>query len=226
MVYIAAVQGSRGIVDPDPPRIQRARERRRLTRARLALQIEQRLRRHAFTSRAVQKVETGVPVEGARFWPILIELGLAEPPSLERPSPGQAPGQWVRALRESYGIAPTLMWLHAFYPDSARRLSRTTLAQIEAGKRLPGFPMLDALVAAFTACGVPVTIEHLEEAWIREGGPELAAVWGPEIERARRLFLAQDERTARIRGLAAALGTFSAALAEAGSVKSRQQPKS
>src|SRR4029453_8236667 len=99
------------------------RKPKRLGRASLALAITHRLRRPVATYRTIAKIENGKRVERTSYRPVLIELELEPEPSREKPRPKQAPGEWVRELREAHGIPPTTFWRHAQYSASKKRLS-------------------------------------------------------------------------------------------------------
>ena len=182
----------RGITDHDPGRIRRARERKRLSRASLALAINHRLRRPVATDRTIAKIENGRPVEPTRYRPVLIELELAPEPSREEPGPKQAPGEWVRELREAHGIPPTTFCRHAQYFDSEKRLSRSTLNAIEERRRVPSWQMVDAIATGFERSHVDVDTRHLERAWILYGGGPVIAAWGPEIRELRERILVEE----------------------------------
>lgn len=200
----------RGITDPDPGRIGRARERKGLTRASLANAINDRLRRPVATHSTIAKIERGQPVDAFRYRPVLIELELAPEPSREEPRPNQAPGEWVRELREAHGIAPTIFWLHAQYSASGRRLSRSTLDAIEKRGRVPTLPMVDALATGFERSHVDIDARHLENAWILYGGDAVDAAWGPGIPEKRERIL---EEKGRLAGAAEGLSEFALVLA-------------
>ena len=177
--------GQRGVTDHDPGRIRRARERKRLSRASLARAINHRLRRPVATDRTIAKIENGRRVEPTRYRPVLIELGLAPEPSRVAPGPKQAPGEWVRELREAHGIPPTTFCLHARYFDTEKRMSRSTLNAIEEGRRVPSWQMVDAIATGFARSHVDIDTSHLENAWILYGGGPIVAAWGPEIRELR-----------------------------------------
>ena len=200
----------RGVTDPDPGRVTRARERKRLSRAKVADAIEDRLGRYLVTERTLAKIENGRPVEPARYRPVLIELELAPEPSLERPGKKQSPGAWVRELREAHGIPPTMFCGEARYPGSERRLSRSTLSAIEESRRIPTLPMVDAIATGFERCHVEVDAARLEGAWILYGGGQVIAAWGPEMREQRERLRANDpEMVAGAKGF---LSAFAAQL--------------
>ena len=176
----------RGVTDHDPDRIKRARERKRLSRPGLANAINHRLRRPIATASTIAKIENGQPVEPTRYRPVLIELELAPEPSREAPGPNQAPGEWVRELREAHGILPTTFCQHAQYFDSARRMSRSTLKAIEERRRVPGWPMVDAIATGFERSHVDIDTSDLEKAFDLDGGEPVSAASGPEIPELRK----------------------------------------
>jgi hypothetical protein len=167
-----------------------------LSRASLALAINHRLRRPVATDRTIAKIENGQRVDPFRYRPVLIELELAPEPSLEEPRSKQAPGEWVRELREAHGIPPTIFCRHAQYSVSGRRLSRSTLAAIEERRRFPSWQMVDAIATGFERSHVDIDPNDLDNAWIFYGGGPAIAAWGPEIIKLRERILVQKGRVA------------------------------
>ena len=190
--------------DHDPGRIRHARERKGLSRAGLANAINDRLHLPIATYKTILRIENGQPVKPTRYRPVLIELELTPAPSHEKPRPKQAPGGWVRELREAHGIPPTTFFLRAHYPGSKQRLSRTTLNAIEEDRRVPSFQMLDAIATGFERSHVDIHVRHLERAWILHGGEAVEAAWGPGlVKELRERILAEEpwQPAAAIEGL-------------------------
>src|SRR5262249_50790058 len=109
-------------------------------------------------------------------------------PSLKRPRSGQHPGEWIRDLRDRYGIGLTSFCEAATRPDDGRSkragrpLSATTVLAVESGASpFPRDTTKDALVNGFAAHGVKIAIESLEDAW-RKVAPEAVPAWIAEYE--------------------------------------------
>jgi transcriptional regulator with XRE-family HTH domain len=211
----------RGIRDPDPDRIRRARGGKLLSRKGLADAIEKRLGWRAVPVPAIAKIERGRRVEPALYRPVLIELGLAPEPSLKWPAPKQAPGEWVRELREAYGISPKSFRQDAQYPDSEERLSRDTLNAIETKGRVPSLQMLPAIATGFTGSHdfprshVNIDASQLQNAWILFGGEPVVAAWGediPDIIKLREKLLVRWHKEQQRVGVERALLDFASTL--------------
>src|SRR4051794_16574935 len=96
----------RGEEAPDPGAVREARKARGMSQAQLAAVISERLPHRPISEDTISRIEQGVAVEPSSLWPVMLAVGLHEPPSRNRPRPGQPPGDWLRDLRESYGLAP------------------------------------------------------------------------------------------------------------------------
>jgi transcriptional regulator with XRE-family HTH domain len=179
----AAVGVQQVIPEPDPVEVKRARKRRGLSRADVVAQIAKQPGADVVTERTIQKIETGKRVDDHRRWPLLVFLGFAEAPSIQRPARGQTPGAWLRQLREAHGIGPTLFCDHAKYTDSKQRVSRTTLAAIEEDRLFPALKMLDAIAASLKCYALSVDVVDLELAWIHHDPHQAAARWGSPASR-------------------------------------------
>ena len=159
-----------------------------MNQAEVATLITSRLPHRPLSEDSVSRVEQGVPVEASVLWPILLAVGLHEPPSLAAPRPGQSPGDWVRDLRESYRIAPKAFCFAALYSGVGlrpRRLTYKTLMRIETGDRLPDWSMMPALAGAFGHFGLSVDVLTLDRAFQLGVGPELDQFWGPAVRAAK-----------------------------------------
>jgi len=96
----------------------------------LALLISERLPHRPVSEDVVSRIEQGVAVEASALWPVLLAVGLHEPPSRDAPRAGQPPGDWLRDLRESYGLAPKSFCLTAVYSSTGARTRRLTYATL------------------------------------------------------------------------------------------------
>jgi transcriptional regulator with XRE-family HTH domain len=210
----AAVAVQQVIPEPDPVEVRRARKRRGLSRADVVAQIAKQPGAHVVTERTIQKIETGKRVDDHRRWPLLVFLGFAEAPSIQRPAQGQTPGAWLRQLREAHGIGPTLFCDHAKYTDSKQRVSRTTLAAIEEDRLFPALKMLDAIAASLKHYALSVDVVDLELAWIHHNPHQAAARWGLTSQQIAEQIKASAQRTPqdRIPGAVAGLRAFAEAL--------------
>jgi DNA-binding XRE family transcriptional regulator len=215
------VTSLRGISETDPIRVQRARERKRLSRPELAEAINERLGRGAVSDRTISKIETGRPVEEARYWPVMVELGLADRPSLRAPDAHEAPYEWLKRTRLCFGIAPTTFCTYARSTDFARPMSRSTLHALESGERDPKLVQTVAISTAFKRCLVQVSVDDLLRAWARHKGPSIASAWETEMREALLVQTAHhgNETTLRDDGtfaMRAALSEFAEVLGRLG----------
>jgi hypothetical protein len=191
-VRSVAARKSRSRAAPDPQAVHRLRRRR--TQLELAKEVTAWLRQGgtalpaSISEREILKIEKGQEVDTHLLMPVLVFLGLEDEPSLKRPRPGQHPGEWIRDLRDRYGIGLTPFCEAAVRPDDGRSkragrpLSATTVLAIESGEnRFPRDTTKDALVNGFAAYGVDIAVESLEQAW-RKVAPEAVRAWIAEYE--------------------------------------------
>src|SRR4051812_34906547 len=98
---------SRSMAAPDPAEVKRRRRGR--TQRSLAAAVTDSLSRPDFqpaaeiSARTIQRIERGEEVYRHMLLPVLIYLGLMDPPLLTGPKGGQHPGAWVRELRDGHG---------------------------------------------------------------------------------------------------------------------------
>ena len=106
-------------------------------------------------------------------------------PDAAGPSSGQPAGDWLRELRERFGISRSSLCNHAtgiaHLGVKMTNLSDTTLIDLEtSARRLPGAFVMAKVVRGLRAHDVPIGHEHVVRAFAREADDEGAWAAGEE----------------------------------------------
>lgn len=147
--------------------------------------LQKRALRGAVSETQVRAIERDDRVQGEALLPVLVWLRLHPAPDAAGPSSGQAAGDWLRELRERFGISRSSLCNHAtgiaHLGVKMTNLSDTTLIDLEtSARRLPGAFVMAKVVRGLRAHGVPIEHEHVVRAFAREADDEGAWAAGEE----------------------------------------------
>ena len=147
--------------------------------------LQRRALRAAVSETRVRAIERGDRVQGEALLPVLVWLRLHPAPDTAGPSSGQAAGDWLRELRERFGISRRSLCNHAtgiaYLGVKMTPLSPTTLIDLETSAgRLPGAFVMAKVVRGLRAHDVPIEHDHVVGAFMREADDADAWVAGEE----------------------------------------------